>query len=398
MASIQIPLLHDHHSHGSLYAALQGCPDLRELSRDEALRLLEALPVGRLSLVTGHRSAVLELTQEELDRLPPALIVDFSLHGFLCTAAALPLLEARFPEIAAHKDDAAWKERYVPRLFSLYVTFAGLDEAKLEAFFESLEAVGTGSTEDMSVSAEALKAIAATPYRDRFVFWISPEEEARLAPEEKALVRGVKLYLDGSIGARTAAIAGRYLGGGEGILTYSDSALVDELSRYGKIYDLALHAIGERAIEQALGALRFLTRHGGRCCRRVRLEHAQFITERQARLAKDLGIVLSMQPNFTGDSVVYADRLDEGLRRANNPFRMLMDSVGFVPGRDLLFGSDGMPHGHAAAFKWSLFPPYPGQKLSVAELVAGFGKARGAKGECIVKIDDEASEVETLSA
>jgi len=392
----EIPLLHDHHSHASLYAALGGCPDLSGLGSGEARDLLASLPDDGLTLVTGYRSGVHRLDRRELDPLPPALIVDFSLHGFISTGRAQPLLRDAFPEIAEHVHDRIWMERGIARLFSLYVKFAGLDEAKLAAFFRRLESVGTGSTEDMSSSAEALRFMAATPFRDRVAFWVSPEEEALLRPEEKPLARGIKLYLDGSLGSRTAAIGGRFDDGSEGFLTYSDEVLSDLLFRYGGAYDLSLHAIGERAIAQALDAVGTLTKRGRR--RLVRLEHVQFISEPQARLAKELGVVLSMQPNFTEDSVLYADRIDEARRRANNPFRMLLDRVGFEPGRDLVFGSDGMPHGAAPAFRWSLFPPYPGQLLTMDELASGYGGARGKSGTIVLDVDERKASVELLPA
>ncbi len=397
MQRIELPLLHDHHSHGSLYAALGGCPDLSGLAFDEARSLLASLPEDRLTLVTGYRSGVHRLEKSELDALPPALVADFSLHGFLCTGRALPLLRETFPEIAVHRDDRPWMERNIARLFSLYVKFAGLDEAKLAEFFRRLESVGTGSTEDMSASAEALRLIAATPFRDRFALWVSPEEEARLFPEERPLVRGIKLYLDGSLGSRTAAIEGRFDDGSEGFLTCSDEALSELVFRYGRNYDLSLHAIGERAIAQALTCLARLGR-GGLGRRGVRLEHVQFITKDQAWAAKDLGLVLSMQPNFTEDSVLYADRLDPERRAANNPFRMLLDEVGFKAGEDLVFGSDGMPHGAAHAFRWSLFPPYPGQTLGVDELVAGYGVACGKSGTISLKVDERNATVELVPA
>ena len=103
---------------------------------------------------------------------------------------------------------------------------------------------------------------------------------------------------------------------------------------------LSLHAIDENAIEQALD----LVDEPAGSCR---------------------------------GSVDYADRLDQDRLAANNPFRMLIDRAGFVPGKNLIFGSDGMPHGAACAFRWSISPPYPGQRLTVEELVAGYGEARG---------------------
>ena len=51
---------------------------------------------------------------------------------------------------------------------------------------------------------------------------------------------------------------------------------------------------------------------------------------------------------------------------------MLIDDVGFVPGKDLIFGSDGMPHGADYALRASLYPPRPGQVLTLEEFVDGY--------------------------
>jgi predicted amidohydrolase YtcJ len=130
----------------------------------------------------------------------------------------------------------------------------------------------------------------------------------------------------------------------------------------------------------------------------ARLEHAQFLTEAQGRRARDLGAVLSMQPVFSADSLDYADRLEPRWLAANQPFRTLVDRCGFRPGVDLLFGSDGMPHGVAPALRWALFPPFAGQRLSAEELLAGFGTHPEVAGTATVEVDEGRREVRLLAS
>ncbi len=158
---------------------------------------------------------------------------------------------------------------------------------------------------------------------------------------------------------------------------------------------MAIHAIGDRAIEQAIGVLERLTADGLRFPL-ARLEHVQFIDEAQARRAKDLGLVLCMQPNFSSDSRDYADRLAADWLARNNPFRMLIDGAGFVPGQDLIFGSDGMPHGVGPALQWSLFPFHPGQRLSLEELVAGYAPDPSGPGHSLVEVDEAQRQVKLV--
>ncbi|MEL7337162.1 MAG: hypothetical protein AAFN70_13270, partial [Planctomycetota bacterium] len=86
--------------------------------------------------------------------------------------------------------------------------------------------------------------------------------------------------------------------------------------------------------------------------------------------------ILSMQPNFNSDSQLYGGRIGRDLAECNNPFRMLIDEVGFLPGHDLVFGSDGMPHGIEEAWQAVCDSRILGQRLRREELERGY--TRGA--------------------
>jgi len=391
MYRLDLPSLHDHHSHVSLYAALGGLPDISALSPEEAMACLAAQPRDRLSLVKGWRSDRLAFSDEAIAGLPPLIAINFSLHGFVMTKAAIPYVEEAWPELARNYRDVQWTEGRLPELFEFYGVSAGLDGAKLDAFMRGLADVGIGSVEDMaSIGEQALAVIEASPWRDRVASWASPSCYSKLSAGARKQVEGFKLFLDGSIGARSAAIEPAFLDGGQGRLLYDDASLEELVSGLaGEHKALAVHAIGQRAIRQILDVLE-------RCSAnsldfpRIRLEHVQFIGQNEAFRARNLGACLSMQPNFNSDSVDYADRLPEQLLAANNPFRMLIDKAGFVPGRDLIFGSDGMPHGAEYALAWSLFPAFDGQRLSVDEFVAGYSPEVGEQsaGACL-EVDEE---------
>jgi len=208
----------------------------------------------------------------------------------------------------------------------------------------------------------------------------------RLNDINKARIKGIKLFTDGANGAYSAALRMPYTNGSHGMLIYTDDAL------YARIADArtmstgcAIHAIGDRAIAQILTVYERFVRTSS-AFTTLRIEHAQFISREQALRARDLGITLSMQPNFNTDSVDYTDRLPRVYCEHNNPFRMLIDDIGFVPGKDLLFGSDGMPHGVLPALQAVLFPPYEGQRLTPDELCAGYHRA-SIKREFVITID-----------
>lgn len=385
----------DRHSHASLYAALRGSPDLSSCAEPAAaLCLLRSLPGDRLSLVLGWHSGRLPLSEADLAGLPPVVLVNFSLHGLRLSPGAVRILRETDPELVERHADPDWSERNLARLLGLYGRTAGLTAAKLEAWIQDLEAAGVGAVEDLLMTGEeAWRVMRASRWADRMPWWTVPAIFDALPAEARAECAGLKLFADGALGARTAALAAPFLGGAPGLLLQADEDLRQALAAvhpHGKA--LAIHAIGDQAIAQVLAALADLDRQGLRFPS-VRLEHVQFITEAQARRALDLGLVLSMQPNFTSDSVDYADRLDQACLARNNPFRMLIDRVGFRPGRDLIFGSDGMPHGLAHAAQWSLFPPFEGQRLSLEELLAGYGPAPGNLPFRELDIDGAAREV-----
>jgi Predicted metal-dependent hydrolase with the TIM-barrel fold len=373
-------LIHDYHSHVSLYAALRGLPDLDGIpaspeGRSQAFTLLAAQPREALSLVVGWHTDRLPLSPADLADLPPLLVVNSSLHGFKASPAALPYLRELWPELAERierGEDAAWAEHKVGALFSFYVRVAGLDLGKLEAFMSSMEALGIGSLDDKTIaSEEALELIASSSFADRVIPWATPEVYRSLSPVGRSRCAGLKLFLDGSLGARSAALDEDFLDAPAGPLLYADEELrrlIEETAGYGA--GLSVHAIGCRAIEQIVACLETLDRDGVRLPA-TRLEHVQFIGLDQARRCKALGLALSMQPNFNADSIDYADRLRPRHLAGNNPFRMLIDEADFVPGVDLVFGSDGMPHGPAFALKCCLVPPYKGQRLSEEEYLSG---------------------------
>jgi hypothetical protein len=395
--TIDIPWLCDRHSHVSVYAALGGCPTLAELAGEEAMARLRALPGDRVTTVMGWHSSRVQLGPEERAALPPALVINFSLHGFALTDRAKPLLAAQQPELVAQADDLDWCERNLDRLMVFYGQSAGLTPAGLDRYMTSLEQVGIGAVEDMLLfGGEALAVIAASPWAGRIRCWTTPAIFRGLPAEAQEAVTGLKLFTDGALGARSAAMEEPFPGGGRGLLIYTQDGLERHLADLHPLdKPLAIHAIGTRAIEQAITALEHLAAQGLRFPW-VRLEHVQFITLPQARRARNLGLILSMQPNFNSDSVDYADRLSPRDIEVNNPFRMLIDEAGFTCGEDLIFGSDGMPHGVEYALQWSLFPPCPGQRLSLDEFIAGYGLAPEGRGHTTLLVDEDRRKVKLV--
>ncbi len=157
----------------------------------------------------------------------------------------------------------------------------------------------------------------------------------------------VKIFVDGSIGARTAYLKEPYEDtSSRGLLlkNYREIAsAVEELESKG--LRVALHAIGDGAVEECLRAFEVvrpkLPYH--------RIEHAELITRDQALRAKELRLLLCMQPNFTPffrETYLKALGRERGSRI--NPIGML-DELGV----DMIFGSDMMPFDPMYGFNYA---------------------------------------------
>lgn len=383
----RIPLLRDHHTHPFLYSSLARCTDIGLINdKNRALELIEAgCRADEINAVTGWNDSRYLFGENELNSLPPLVILNSSLHFFIMNRAATERLAPRFPGLAENLDNRDWIERRCAQLLGFIMGLKPCDAGQLRSFFDALALQGVWYAEEMSLAgAEEIAACAGSGLLDRTGFWADPASFQTLEPCSRERVLGIKLFTDGALGARTARLSLPFLSGEQGVLVYGDEQLQRQLSRIAEMgLAVAIHAIGDSAIAQAVRVLGRLERKPPL----IRIEHCQFISPESAVLAKDLGITLCMQPNFSGESTYYTDRLPDGFPERNNPFRMLIDQAGFAPGKDLLFGSDGMPHGARQALRNALFPPCPGQRLTLEEFVAGYCMPDDTNGYIDLTID-----------
>ena len=155
-------------------------------------------------------------------------------------------------------------------------------------------------------------------------------------------IGSVKIYVDGSMGARTAVFFEPYADdpSTSGIFNIPLDELEQRVVRAHKLgLQIAIHAIGDRGIEEALNAIETALERESRKNHRHRIEHCEILTEDQIRRIKRLEIVPSMQPNFIGEwgqpGGMYEQRLSSNRLRLSNPFRKMLDE-----GIKVAFGSD----------------------------------------------------------
>lgn len=158
---------------------------------------------------------------------------------------------------------------------------------------------------------------------------------------------GGDIWLDGSLGSHTAALTAPYADlPSRGALEYDDDTLTEMfLEATRNEIQVAVHVIGDEAIDQALRCWRAVTaqlpdwEHGGLRRFRHRLEHAEVLRPDQYDRVADLGLVVSAQPVFEdywgGPGGMYEARLGPERAGMTNPYRALADR-----GVPLCFGSD----------------------------------------------------------
>jgi hypothetical protein len=206
---------------------------------------------------------------------------------------------------------------------------------------------------------------------------------ARSAPEVGRLaVRGVKLFADGALGSRGAALHEDYADepGNRGLLLATPDALAEKTAAAVEAgLQPALHAIGDRAVTVALDALEAAARRGAIAALRPRVEHLQIVLPSHLPRLVRLGAVASMQPvHVVGDGPWVPARLGAGTERLRGAYAWRTVLAAGVP---LAFGSDFPvedpdPRAGLAAAETRAAPggpPFlPEQRLGRAEALAAF--------------------------
>lgn len=255
---------------------------------------------------------------------------------------AMDLIYAAVPDVSDELDDRALDAAMA------YVAERGVTSVHHMGGFGELEVFRRAEEDDRLIT----RIMACTPLSA----W------DRLATEVDASGRGdawlgigcLKGFVDGSLGSHTAAFFEPYTDApadsGFFVNTESDlhawTAAADSAG-----LQVAIHAIGDRAISTLLDIYQRVEAEAGPRDRRFRIEHAQHVHPDDFERFADLGVVASMQPYHAIDDGRWAERVI-GPERAETTyaFRTFLDH-----GVTLAFGSD-----------WFVAPPTPLEGLYAA--------------------------------
>jgi predicted amidohydrolase YtcJ len=149
----------------------------------------------------------------------------------------------------------------------------------------------------------------------------------------------VKLYSDGALGSRGAALLAPYsdMPSTKGLLFYPDAEMRAKMNKAMKAgYQVNIHAIGDAGNHQILDAYAQLIPQYKNVELRHRIEHAQVVTLEDIPRFKQLGIIPSMQPTHaTSDQNMAEQRVGHERIKGAYAWRTFLDQ-----GSKIACGSD----------------------------------------------------------
>ena len=338
-------------------------------------------------------------TRAWLDRLAPEHPVrlgSFTGHGALLNTRALQLIgideNVKDPDGGAYGRDAQGRLNGRLEEYADYIAGhrLGLKTEPAEAvrlireFAAEARSLGITSVQLMSTSlpiAEMSKRLVEADVPIRWRVFRFPLREAggetfdsrpTLPPQPTPMIdaRGMKWILDGTPIERLAFMRAPYLdaGGERGRLNLPVSR-VDEFVgwAYGSEDPLAVHAVGDAALDAYIGAVERAGRAEVWRDKRPRIEHGDMLSPDLIARAKTLGMVVVQNPIHFSFGDVFPQRFDPERLATFEPMKSLL-----AAGIPLAIGSDGPMNPGLNIMFATLHPANPKEALSREEAVTAY--------------------------
>ncbi len=365
--ALLIPSFHDAHAHLLIGGLQLGWCRFHDVNTPEQFSdvLSEFVRQGKGEQAawirgTGLDETLLKITRLDIDRIcadNPVFIWNHDLHSAVVNSAAL--IRARIdgtvkdPEGGRFERDVQGKLNGVLRETAAHVVERMIppvsrDEARQALIRAQDYAFSLGITA-ISSSARGediphyLEFVNSGDCKLRINLWRVSEhfdfEEDLFEKQSRTGFRYAtqKGFADGALGSRSAAFWEPYTDGGSGIALVREGPLgrwVKAAHREG--FQIAIHAIGDRANSICLDAIEMATAGGRGPEYRARIEHCQHLRERDIPRFAELGVTASMQPiHCTADMHIVEPRLGADRAARSYAWRSLLNH-----GATLAFGTD----------------------------------------------------------
>lgn len=147
-------------------------------------------------------------------------------------------------------------------------------------------------------------------------------------------VRSIKMYADGALGSRGAAMLAPYSDDATNtglILTPRERIEAVALAALDTGFQICVHAIGDRANRMVLDAFATVRKRGGHGAARPRIEHAQIVAPQDIPRFAQLGVIASVQATHAlSDMPWVPSRLGDARLGEAYPWRALFDAGAIV--------------------------------------------------------------------
>lgn len=383
---LAIPSFVDTHAHYISYSLSLNRPRLDGIkSLKDALDFIRDHikdSLGEVIIMEGYDDSSWErgITREDLDIITdkPLVLRRVCGHKAVLNSSAIRFLKGKFGDIPNLNEETGLAVEDLPLSLSKY--FPPTDEEIKNAILKAEKllmgmgviAVGENTSHRYIKKLVELDKRNALKIKWRVAAYFGQLENIRDIlnyESENFRMVGLKEFLDGSVGAKTAAFSKPYTDGSMGKLLKTDEEL-EYMMKTAENLNLGIwwHAIGDLAIDQALRVLRKSKRP-----ERHRIEHFEFPREEHYRIAADMGVKLSLQPNFVRrwgnlDGMYY--RLLGDMFFWGNRFSLLENL-----GANYAFGSDCMPPGPIYGILGAIYHPLKNERLSLEIAIYRYTKA-----------------------
>lgn len=349
-------------------------------SKDEMyLRLKEYLDKKERKYVIGSgwdeskwKEKKLPLRNEidKIDNSIPIILRRICGHIAVCNSAALNMIPENYKR---ERDTGIIYEEAVLYINEIFKPDFNTIKDAIRIGIQEFKKLGIVGISDM-MNPEYFEAYVELDKNDELDIFVSAyifdkdiERIKELKEFKKIKLKGIKIFMDGSIGARTAAISNfSYLDTKAKGLLLKNSEYIEKILKFAEDngFQLAIHCIGDRAIGEALKGFKKIDKRNPL---RHRIEHFELATDEQIDEAIKRNIILSMQPNFIGNwskkdglyGIAFGDKYV-----LNNRIGLILRKGGFVA-----FGSDGMPYSPEYGIKSVVESPIPDQRISYEESI-----------------------------